>query len=283
MSPTNQPTLTPIPTSVELYQLRNLATKQKIPSKVELKVISAPGDKVAVLSKRRFWVFDTTSQVTLACAGQFTNGKHAFQYGLNDNKLETQHPVPNKYKISDFSCAALSTVYLAVGCPGRVMTFIVKGDQAGRWVTLNEFEDKDALIEKLTFSTDGKQLVALVRIETGNIHQSKALIFSTDEFPKDQLERKYNKKPTKPTASEVELENWQSYRPRVVAFSSRGTMVAICTNYVQYTARIQLLKKLDSSWSLWGKFHTVQVFPPHDQRDWHGLGITGMSLYVPCL
>ena len=177
MSSTNQPTLTPIPTNVELYQLRNLATKQKIPSKVELKVISATGDKVAVLSKRRFWVFDTTSQVTLVCAGQFTNGKHAFQYALNDNKLETQHPIPNKYKISDFSCAALSTVYLAVGCPGRVMTFIVEGDQAGRWVTLNEFEDKDALIEKLTFSTDGKQLLALVRIETGNVTNLKHSYF----------------------------------------------------------------------------------------------------------
>ena len=53
-------------------------TAELEPSKVELKVISAIGDKVAVLSKRRFWVFDTTSQVTLACARQFTQRETRF-------------------------------------------------------------------------------------------------------------------------------------------------------------------------------------------------------------
>lgn len=247
---------------------------------VKLKAVSPAGDKVAVLSSRKFWVFATEPQVSIVCAGHFTNWRKAFQRALLNDELETQYPIPDGYKISHFSCAALSSTYLAIGCPGRIMTFIVTGIHAGRWVTLNEFEDKHALIENLTFSADGSVLLALVRLESSNSTRSKALIFSTEDFPRDRLDRKYAMKPTKPDAVEVVLENWQSYRPNGVSFSSDGTMVAICTNYVQSTARIQLLKKAGSTWNVWGDLHTIKVFPAHDQQEWHGLGLTGISLYL---
>jgi hypothetical protein len=35
------------------------------------------------------------------------------------------------------------------------MAFMIEEHYAGRWVILKEFEDENALIEKLTFSVDG--------------------------------------------------------------------------------------------------------------------------------
>jgi hypothetical protein len=162
------------------------------------------------------------------------------------------------------------------------MTFIIAGNQAGRWVTSNELEDKEALIEKLTFSSDGKHLLALVRVQCDELMQSEALIYSTEDFPKDALERRHNPKPTKPTAEKIPLECLQSYRLNAVVFgiSVRSPMIAICTSYVESIARIQLLRKMESGWDLWGPLHSVSVFPSGDQTQWHGLGLTGISLYL---
>jgi hypothetical protein len=159
------------------------------------------------------------------------------------------------------------------------MVFIIEGIEAGRWVTLNEFEDNGALVEKLTFSSDGKQLLALVRGEIGKSTKTMALVFSTDQFPKDRLERKYNKKPIRINPAEIVLKEWQpEFRVKDAAFAMQSTMAVICTYYIQDRAGIQFLKKTGPTWGVWGKLHPIRLFPRHDTRQWRGFGITGISL-----
>jgi len=138
------------------------------------------------------------------------------------------------------------------------------------------FEDKDALVEKVAFSADGEQLIALLKVESGQV---KARIYSTSSFPKDQL---YRKKPIRPEFGDVLLKDWQTYCTRGVAFSSRGTLVAICTNYMKsrdgLPAGIQLLKENDRVWNLWEPFHIVKL-PYNDDPARYREGFTGVVLY----
>lgn len=266
----------------EQNDLRNVAPSgiRRIPERVELKEISASGNKIAVLGKKTFWVFNTHT-LSFACFGDFTNGKDAFQYATKDGTLQTQHPIPLEHKVSRFTCAALSDTYLAVGCNGRVMAFVLEGKHAGRWIVLESFDDKEAPVEKLSFSADGAQLIALLKVASGVSHQFKAVIYSTSSFPQDNLDRK---KPIRPESTNVLLKDWQTYCPRGVAFSSQGTLVAICTNYVRsrdrLSAGIQLLKKNedDGSWDLWGPFDIVKL-PYNDDTAWRE-GFTGLALYL---
>lgn len=272
----------PSPSRAELFRLRNISkSAKKIPETVKLKVISATGHNVAVLSKKTFWVFET-QPVSLVCVGDFTNGATAFQYALKDSNLQTQHPIPRDPMIPDFSCAALSDSYLAVGCQGRIMAFIIEGNQAGRWIVLDDFEDKEALVENVTFSPNGEELLALLKVKVGQSHHSKVIIYSTQTFPKERLERRYGQKPIKPDSIDVSLKDWHLYRPRGVTFASQGTMIAICTSYIKsrdgLSAGIQLLKKTNHVWDLWGKFHMVKL-PYNNDTDWHGGGLTGIALY----
>lgn len=270
----------------EQNDLRSVAPSgvRRIPERVELKEISASGNKIAVLGKKSFWVFNT-HPISFVCFGDFTNGRDAFQCATKDGTLQTQHPIPLEHKVSRFTCAALSDTYLAVACNGRVMAFVLEGKHAGRWVVLDSFEDKEAPVEKLSFSADGTQLIALLKVASGVSHQFKAVIYSTSSFPQDHLDRK---KPIRPESTDVLLKDWHTYCPRGVAFSSQGTLVAICTNYVRskdrLSAGIQLLKKKEDtdSWDLWGPFHIVKL-PYNDDTAWRE-GFTGLALYltIPC-
>lgn len=267
--------------NIELHCLRNFIapTLKPIPSKVQLKAISATGNKVAVLSTKSFWVFNT-DPVSLECSGDFTNGKKAFQYAPKSETLETQHPIPLQHAVSPFQCAAVSDAYLAIGCAGRVMVFIVEGAHSGRWVMLNCFRDEDALIEKLAFSLDGDHLVAIVKLKSGN-SRLKMITYTTTSFLNEPLHRC---KLIRADYKEIALKDWEAHCARGVAFANDCMTMAIYTNYVKLPtglqSGIQLFRKINNVWELWGKFHIVQ-FPYNKDTDWDGEGITDIALYFP--
>jgi len=264
-----------------VHQLRTCIQRTKpLPAKILLKAISPEADKVAVLSKKMFWVFSLNEAVILNCIGEF-NAKPwrpilTYLYASEDSDPTTQVPIPDTSQISDFSCTALSSAYLAIGCPGHIMTFIVVGSARGRWVTSNMFGTRGVLVERLVFSPDGQNLLSLVKMESG----FKALIYSTDQFPKDSFERLKPTKPIAAAASETSLDGLHSlYRPSGAAFGWEGTMVAICTSHVASKAIIILLKKMGNGWRVWCLAKTV-VCDPIDSTQLHGEGFTGISLYV---
>ena len=225
---------------------------------------------MAVLSSRKFRVFDS-DPVSLICAGDFGRAGDTFQYSLKDETLEFQFPTPEIFKVSEFTASALSTRYLVIGAPGRVMAFIVEGSLAGRWVISYKYpKDPNALIEKLTFSGDEKELLALLRAEMDGSSQTVALMFSTD---KREL-------PTEPSPQEIIFEKWGSYRPTGVSFSTGGIMVAICTTPSDYLAGIQLLKKEETGNWILGELQNFPVFRETERREWTGHGFTGISLYI---
>src|SRR5271170_2177539 len=122
--------------SVSHNGLIHLLKSRKIKDTVRLTAISATCHKVAVLTFKKFWVFET-HQGTLVCAGEFVKDTK-FKYASKGKSLGFQHPVPDQFIMSPFSCVALSDSYLAIGAPGRVMVFSLKGDYVGRWVVYHE-------------------------------------------------------------------------------------------------------------------------------------------------
>jgi len=264
-------TSTPLPVEQGGYfRLVSLVTSKRGREKIALTAISATGRTVAILTKRKFWVFNTRP-VGLACIGEFTNG-NVFRYAFNDKLLKPQNPIPHNFKVSQFTCVALSDKYLAVGAPGRVMSFILEGSHAGRWVVSDELPDARTLIEKLRFSASGRHLLAVLTVENES-SGSKALFYSTNSFEKRHLERADL---IQPKADEVVM-NLGSSRPSGAAFSSKGTSVAICTTHSGATASIVLLREINATWTLWG-IVKVPVFAAHDLHDRYGHGLTGISL-----
>jgi hypothetical protein len=195
--------------------------------------------------------------------------------------LEIQHPTADA-NISAFSAAALSDQYLAIAAPGRVMVFTIQSDFAGRWVVSYQVAcDKNALIERMAFSSDGGQLLAILRAATGRLSQVKSLLFHPGLFPKGDLGRS---EPKIPQVQEIIFDNdWDFYRPTGAAFSIEGTLAAVCTSHSGYRAGIQLLTKRDTGlWSAWGGLKKIDVFRGDgDQSNWTGYGLTGISLCRP--
>lgn len=271
----NEPTITPIDYKASLRTLP--CFKHKLKEKFQLIAISASGSKVAILAKRKFWVFDTNSvPPSLLCIGEFSQGRK-YRYG-KDERLETQHPIIEE-NITEFSAAALSDHYLAIAAPGHVMAFTVSTEHAGRWVVSYKIPYDDlALIERLKFTLDGEELLAMLRAVVGNSSQVRAMVFQSRSFPGSDFHRS---KPQTPQIQEIILDDWGLYRPTGIAFSTKGTLASICTSHSEYRAGIQLLRKMNSGeWSSWGGLKKVDVFDSKgDQRDWTGSGLTGISLY----
>ena len=190
--------------------------------------------------------------------------------------------------MSKFFALALCDAYLAIGAPGRLIICKLDGEHAGRMVIDHMFKDPYARIEQLAFSPDGTDLIAIMKSRsTGNSTKLETLAMSTTKFPQPTLEVNSNANLT------VSLDNlnvggpllfrsdWDEHTiPIGMAFSGDGTKVAIYTNWTAAKAGIQLLRKIESKWEFWGKFHRVPVFREDDRYEWQGVGLTGISLYV---
>ena len=237
---------------------------------IESTAISATGRTVAVVTKQRFWVFVTT-QVSLVCSGLFERRK-VYKYASGEEKPQNQHPIPDKFSVSSFSTIALSDEYLAIGTTEKLMVFAVTGEHSGRWIVCDDIPKSEII--KLAFSPDGKQLVALVVKDERDSYDS-ARIYSTDVFlPRERA-------PILQTgALGVSEIQWRDFvhKPSGITFSQNGEMVAICTTHSRAKADIRILKKEVATWRNWGTREVTVHLPDH--REWHGGGLTGISLYV---
>src|SRR5204863_7246766 len=109
-------------------------SKKVIKDSIHYTAMSANGQKMALLTKRMFRVFDSKS-ASITSTGYFANGGQNYMYSDKDVDIESQTPLPAEtFKIKYFSCVAVSNEYLAIGSPGRLMIFIIEGPHAGRWV-----------------------------------------------------------------------------------------------------------------------------------------------------
>jgi hypothetical protein len=265
-----------LPQTEGFFQLlKSPILKKGISAKVSLTAISATGQKVAVLTEKRFFVFNTTPIVSFLCGGEFFK-QTDFKYESLNRQLNSQHPTPDKFKVKEFSSVALSDSFLAIGVPGKVMVFYLNGDHAGRWVFCDSM-DSGKGVERLKFSQYGNELLALLQYENDAGIDIKAKIYNAEDFPTYQLERR---KPAPPNNFvEVQWSSDNMHIPSAAAFSRDGNMIAICTTRSGPHAQIQLLKRFDSGWKRW-KVETIKVFPTDDHRDWNGDGLTGISLYL---
>ena len=188
----NSTPLRPELTTVTSYELlKPPISRTTINDKIKFTAMSANGQKLALLTEEMFRIFDTKSPVRLVCMGQFVDKGTHFKYSHQGEEMKSQVPLPaEKFEIGKFSCVAISNEYLAIGCKGRMMIFIIDGDHAGRWVCY-AIHDPTTWMEKLEFSADGRTLVALLRSQSGTTSgsQSKALIYSTENIQKEDIER----------------------------------------------------------------------------------------------
>ena len=188
--------------------------------------------------------------------------------------METQVPLDERFEIGQFSCVTMSNHYLAIGCKGRMMIFIIEGEHAGRWVC-DVVHDPATMVEKLQFSADGRALVALLRappVASGS-WQSKALIYSTETIEMENVDRQ-SPVTLIPESSNLEWD-WELDVPKCIAFSGDGMTIAISTtSNAEGIAKIRLLKKVALEWRYLG-YQSVPVFAPNER---YGNGITGISL-----
>jgi hypothetical protein len=241
--------------------------------------MSGNGRKLALLTEEVFRIFDTKSPVRLVCMGQFVDKGTHFKYSHPGGEMKSQVPLPaEKFEIGKFSCVALTNEYLAIGCKGRMVIFIVDGEHAGRWICY-ALHDPTTWMEKLEFSADGRTLVALLRSQSGTTSgsQSKALIYSTENIQKEDIERQIPVPPT-PEVAPTLTWDWEFDAPTSIGFSGDGMTIAISsTTNAQGVAKIRLLKKVASEWKYLGS-QPVDVFGSVER---HGKGISGLALYHP--
>jgi hypothetical protein len=250
--------------------LKILGSKLKKREVIELTAISSTGRTIALLTSHKFFIFvsSPTDQISLSCEGDFESKKQ-FKYAPRNSPLSTQTPKPDKFKMSEFSCVALTDTYLAIGVNGKVLIFTLEGEHAGRWICSDEIDQ--AVLEKLQFSTDGQRLLAFMRVEM----YQKVRFYSTANFAVSPVGTE--KVVRASSSEEVEWEWDREHSPSDVTFSRNGLMVGICTTHCSnLTAEIRVLKCIDSRWQVWGT-RKVQVMAP-DRR---GVGFTGISLYLP--
>ena len=266
----------PIASYVEVKEL--LKFTRHVNSPVDFTAISAMGDKVVMIRGKKFVVFNT-NPIAAACFGSFTNNGKTFRYAATEEKLDSQVPLPQeKFQIDRFYSVALSSEFLALGSKGRLMVFTLLGDYAGRWIC-DEILEPTAVVERLTFSSNGEKLLAILKVDAqrhDESYESKAVIFSTKSFPRDELKGRTAIKPTPDL--DIISWNWDYDSPTGAAFSQDGTMVAICTDPTQSKSKIRLLKQIESKWKSFG-LQWISVFSIYPST-WLGNGPTGIALYV---
>jgi WD40 repeat protein len=215
---------------------------------------------------------------TLKCAGMFEkkgilSKERTFKYAVGNDVFIIQRP-QRIGKVSAFTCIAASDKYVAIGSNGRVQVFIIDGKFAGRWVYSDDISN--GVINKLCFSPDGRQLVALLVYGNNNIEEAR--IYPADRFPNGDLERTEVAGVNLLKPVPIQWEHDFIHNPSGIAFSSNGKMVAFCTSHSNRKAKIRILKKEEATWRHWGSEEII-IFGT-DHHDWTGGGFTGISLYI---
>ena len=159
------------------------------------------------------------------------------------------------------------------------MIFSLMGGYAGRWVC-NAIYDSNTWVEKLKFSADGRLLLALLRSSSSTAksgYQSKALIYSSENIPKENLARQSPVIISPEEAPSLQWD-WEYDEPIAVAFAGDGMTVAVATTHnAEGVAKIRMFKNVLTEWNYLGA-EPVQMF---DSVGRYGKGITSLSLFFP--
>jgi hypothetical protein len=233
-----------------------------------------------IVTRKEFWIFKTMPSLALKAAGSFQR-KTKYQYGMDENKLALQHPVPStKISVSSFTSVAISDEYLAIAAKDKLLVFLVSGKLAGRWLVCDEIQN--GKFHALAFSNDGSQLVAVLsstQQDTGSFDAAR--IFRTSEFSVALTSDRPEVTLGKDLLHKVDLR-WQrdyTFVPRRLSFSCKGDLIAIATNHSRGEAQIKILKKEPNKaeWVFWGArpiiIHDIDL--PHEMC---GQGVTGITL-----
>jgi len=244
---------------------------------IQFTAISASGGHFVIVTKREFRVFNTLPAPSVIAMGTAKGWK--YQYGTEEDNLYLQFAPPDEgIDFSAFSSVALSDEYLAIAANRKVMIFKTSGreGEAGRLLVCDTIPNGS--VTGLTFSADGSRLVSLWSGNWSNPSEA-ARIYPTSEFV-PSTERSEVK--TSQHMMHIEEVLWPGsyiYKPRCMAFSWKGDMVAIATNHVSGTAQITILKLAHGKWFCWGTI-LIKVVNPGWPQKMRGDGVTGISLYI---
>jgi len=244
-------------------------TKRLFRARCFASAISGNGQFVGWFSRDMYEIYEvTTNEAFIACTGKLKNGK--YYYG--QNKPELKHV--DEQMTPGISCAALSDKYIAVGCHGTILIFAVHGDSPGRWLSSAKVDG--AQIEKLVFSSNGEELLAVLKAKNSC---DKAIVYSASDFANDS---RYSDEKAKPLVG-IEVAEWKDSVCEVAdaAFSKDGSQIVICTGHdINGESQIRLLKKYSGKgWRKYGHSISLPVLT-RERRD-ASPGMTGISLYNP--
>jgi hypothetical protein len=246
-------------------------------SKCRANAASNSGSYVGWFANDRFSIFEATGYKPIpVCSGRFKK-KH-YYYGPTEGKCQlTQFDNRN---VSPFCRAALSDYYIAVGTDdGMILVFAVQEETPGQW--LCSADTGGAVIEKLVFSPQGEELLAVLTTRDRQQQCQKVIVFPTSGFAKA---RRVADEAVKHLTSSNTVAEWRNSDCEIHAavFSSDGRKFAICTSHDNRGySQIRLLKKSgrDGRWRKQG----VDEVPVVQAQDSTSAGITGISLYIPPL
>jgi hypothetical protein len=164
---------------------------------------------------------------------------------------------PLPYHDRSFHCAALSDKLLAVGVNDMILVFAIeKNGNLEQPIFCDKFDCTNP--ERLRFSGNGEELVGILRDTEED--RTQVLIYSTSAFDDPE-----------------EIAWKDSYIPNDVAFSSDGSMIAICSSPSGSRAEFRILRKFKDGWREFF-FQEEQLFGKNDKV---GLGFTRITLYFP--
>jgi hypothetical protein len=153
----------------------------------------------------------------------------------------------------------------------NILIFVITGEEAGQWVMRHDYARP---VLKLLFSADGGLLLSHTKVR----NLEKMFIYSNEIFSNEPPRLPGPNNGLEGSVGEIDWED-EIHKPKDVAFSSDGNMVAICTTHsADAKAKIRLLRKgEDHKWKTWG-VQMVTIFPTNDARECTGAGLTGISL-----
>lgn len=225
---------------------------------IQLVVLSASGQKVALLSQYSFWIFETRfgTLISSRVSPKERRRRSVFERRQRDTELPDE----------PFQCAALSDRYLAIGLHDVMVIFsAVEGHTTERPVFRHSSESTKT--ERLKFASKGEQLAVVLR-DTGQ-DRTQVLIFSTATFSEEQCKEKLDSEPSKISWND------SPYNPNDMAFSPNGKMLVICSSPSGSRAEFRILRKFGEDWAEL----LVQEVELFGGKDKVGLGFSRVTLY----
>lgn len=250
--------------------------------------VSGSAETVGVVGKRDFRVYSMSSiEASKAprCVG-ILESSGSFRFVGYGQQLRSQQLLFKGSQRIEFTCAAISDHYLAVGAAqGYLILFGIRDGDRMCGVCHFIDEGHNGIPRKVLFDQEGAELAALfVQYNSGKeiwkfSHVGNLPIPASDTIPPSHR---------LPLTSEFHLDmvvqvdgnrgsELYTYTTRDAKFSSNGKFVT-CTNHIRGTALVSIFRKEDHGrWKVWGRHQIIT----HSLDNWdeNCLGFTGVSLY----